>query len=219
MGPGFSKRLMVLGLCLGLAAVLVHGRPDRPAVDKPLRLDHSFSRVGSWSTLEVLGFDDRVIETLRLDDYTHRSYTNGTDTVWVYIGYYLTGGGIGDAHSPLVCYPGQGWGISGQQRMALDIGGHRLRLASMVASRGGREELVLYWFQAYDRSSANTFNQKLQAMWARAFNGRADSAFVRISVPLGPGGRDEARRAALAFVEEFYPLFHAYVTETDTSRG
>lgn len=209
---------MVLGLCLGLTAVLVHGRADRPAVARSRGLDEAFSRVGPWTTGEVLGFDDRVIETLRLDDYTHRTFILGEEEVWVYIGYYLTGSGIGDSHSPLVCYRGQGWQISQKEKMALDVGGHRLRLMSMVAAKGGREELVLYWFQAFDRNAADTFRQKWQAMWSRAISGRSDSAFVRISVPVGEGGPGEARRVGLAFVEEFYPQFHDYVTETDKHR-
>jgi EpsI family protein len=209
---------MILGLCLGLAAVLVHGLPDRPMTVKPRRLGEVFSRVGSWVTGEVLDFDGAVVEVLQLDDYTHRTYTRGSDTVWVYIGYYLTGNSIGASHSPLVCYPGQGWRISDKQELTLDAGGKRLRLMSLVAAKGGHEDLVLYWFQAYDRNAPDTFRQKIQAMWARATTGRSDSAFVRISIPVEQGRRDEARRTALAFAGEFYPLFLSYVTGDETNR-
>jgi hypothetical protein len=86
VGSGFSKRVTILGLCLVLAAVLVHGRPERPVTVKSRGLDEAFSRVGSWTTGEVLGFDQRVVDTLRLDDYTNRTYGNGPETVWVHIG-------------------------------------------------------------------------------------------------------------------------------------
>ena len=84
---------------------------------KGQRLDEAFSSIGPWSTLEVLGFDQKIVDALQLDDYTHRTYSNGEDTVWVYVGYYLTDRSIGAAHSPLVCYPGQGWLISDKQGM------------------------------------------------------------------------------------------------------
>lgn len=213
MGLGFSKRLMIIGLCLGLASVLIYGRPAPRVVEKDQRLDKAFASVGPWSTLEVLGFDERIVDALQLDDYTHRTYSNGEEVVWVYVGYYLTDCSIGAAHSPLVCYPGQGWLISDTQGMVLDIDDHQLHLMSLVVTKRGREDLVLYWFQAYDRSSAGTFLQKIHAMWAKVTTGNQESAFVRISVPVMEGNRDEARAVANTFVRDFYPVFLDYVTQ------
>ena len=83
---------------------------------------------------------------------------------------------------------------------------------SLMVTKGGREDLVLYWFQAYDRSSAGTFLQKIHAMWAKVTTGNQESAFIRITVPVREGNRDEARAVAMAFVSDFYPMFLDYVT-------
>jgi len=203
---------MVLCLCLGVVAVIVHGRSQPTAAVKPERLDEAFTSVGPWATGEVIGFEDRVIDVLRLDDYTHRMYTNGKDKVWLYVGYYLGSAAIGASHSPLVCYPGQGWRLSDKQSVVLEPLGHRLRLMSLTATKRGHKDLVYYWFQAYDRSAPDTFQQKLQAMWVRLAKGKSESAFVRITVPVGPEGPEYARRTATAFAEAFYPQFQAFVT-------
>lgn len=212
------KRVAVLALCFGLAAIVVQVLPSERTAPGARPLASAFPRVGPWVAGEQLAFEDRIVEALELDDYTHCVYRRGEDTVWLYVGYYLSGATIGASHSPLVCYPGQGWQIGRRQRLALETGSGPLRAMVMSAAKGGYEDVVLFWFQAYDRTSPGTFRQKIQAMWARVTTGRADSAFVRISVPVTSGDHQRARRTAEAFAVTFYPLFHAYVTDDRQDR-
>lgn len=85
----------------------------------------------------------------------------------------------------------------------------------MVASIGSRKELLIYLFQAYDRTSPGTFLQKLNTLWSKFRNGREDNAFVRITVPLNGMAVDEAYSTGKKFVENFYPQFLKYVRENN----
>jgi|GEM_PF-808172 len=212
MGSGIVKRVAILALCLGLTVLAVQGLPgERPATrHRPLAA--AFPRIGDWSAGDPLAFEESIVEALELDDYLHCAYGRGDQRVWLYVGYYVSGESIGASHSPLVCYPGQGWRIGPRQRLSLETSSGPLHAMVMSAAKDDYEDVVLYWFQAYDRTAPGTFRQKLQAMWARVAFGRADSAFVRISVPVVRGDREAARRTATAFTKTFYPLFHAYVT-------
>ena len=207
--------MIVLAVGLALAAVIVHGRPEPVPGARPEPLDAVFARVGPWVGGERVLLDGPVEEALELDDYTHRPYTLDGRTVWLYVGYHLRGESIGAAHSPLVCYPGQGWRILDREKMALEYRGLPLRLMRLVVVKGGHEDVVLFWFQAHGRSTAGTFRQKLIAFRARTFYGRSDSAFVRVSVPVGADGREGALATGLSFIEVFYPRVHQYVVDED----
>jgi EpsI family protein len=207
--------VIVLAVGLALAAVIVHGRPGPVAGARSEPLDAAFARVGPWVGGERELLDKRIEEALDLDDYTHRPYTLDGQTVWLYVGYHLRGESIGAAHSPLVCYPGQGWRILDQEKMELECRGLPLRLMRLTVVKDGREDVVLFWFQAHGRSTAGSFRQKVIAFRARTFYGRSDSAFVRVSVPVGADGRGAALATGLSFIEAFYPRFHQYVVDQD----
>ena len=58
----------------------------------------------------------KIVKALELDDYANQSYSDGKDTISLYIGYYFTAKKVGAAHDPLVCFPGQGWVVSDTQK-------------------------------------------------------------------------------------------------------
>jgi hypothetical protein len=85
----------------------------------------------------------------------------------------------------------------------------------MVASIGPRKELLIYWFQAYDRTSPGTFRQKFNTLLSKFHKGREDNAFVRITVPMNEITVDEAYSTGKNFIEKFYPHFLKYVRENN----
>jgi EpsI family protein len=164
--------------------------------------------------MPAVPLDPAIVEELALDDHLHRIYQSGDDTLLLYIGYYHTSEKIGASHDPLVCFPGQGWHLTQKESNALTIEQDaelKVTYASMVAQSGNRRELIVYWFQALDTTSPNTFLQKVKLLKATLLHQGGDNAFVRISLPLKNGSARETKMLAADFIRAFYPQFLAYI--------
>ena len=92
-----------------------------------------------------------------------------------------------------------------------------LHVNSIIVQKGEDRQLVLFWFQAYDRSCANTFSQKIVALWNRIRHGREDNAFVRVSIVCDNKDVETSLAEASEFLEVFYPAFLRYVRERETA--
>ncbi|OEU51217.1 MAG: EpsI family protein, partial [Desulfobulbaceae bacterium S5133MH15] len=128
-------------------------------------------------------------------------------------GYYLSTRKVGAAHSPLVCFPGQGWIISSKDRTALKIKGNEIHLLSMIVTRGQEKELVAYWFQSYDQTDPDTLSQKISLLWQKLLHEKENNAFVRVSISVGEKSLSEARDTVFEFIRSFYPVFLNYVKD------
>lgn len=171
---------------------------------------NSLSNIKGWNTGEHIVLDSEIVKTLDLDDYANQYYFNTTGRVFLYVGYYFTTEKLGAPHSPLVCFHGAGWNISKKQKRSRDIGGHQLDFVSTIVTRGKERQLLLYWFQAFDKTFPGTFFQKLYAFWTKWLHQREDNAFVRVSLPVQEAAPDAAMRTGMAFIEAFYPVFLEY---------
>ena len=165
-----AYKLVILILCFALTSVVIYRHPSSKAVEKKIPLSQALSDINGWVMRGYTPLDPTIVKALELDDYINQNYSNGNKSISLYIGYYLTTKKVGAAHSPLVCFPGQGWVVSNTKDESLTIGGHHLQLASMVIDMGPRKELVLYWYQSFDKTSSGTFLQKIYALRAKFLN-------------------------------------------------
>jgi EpsI family protein len=177
-------------------------------------MTHAFTNIKGWHNNGIVQLDRKIVEELELDDYVNYNFYKGKETVFLYIGYYSTIKKVGAAHSPLVCFTGQGWSLSDLESKSLKIGEEKIHIKRAIASIGDRKELLLYWFQAYDRTSAGSFLQKLNTLWSKFKNGREDNAFVRITVPMNGKSAEQAYSTGKDFIEIFYPLFLEYIQKS-----
>jgi EpsI family protein len=171
-------------------------------------------KIEGWHNKGLVELDRGIVESLELDDYVNNNLSNGRETISLYIGYYLTSTKVGAAHSPLICYPGQGWILSDSENKTLKIGEIKINHKKMITTIGARKELLIYWFQAYDRTSSGSFLQKLNTLWSKFKNGREDNAFVRITVPMSGKTAEQAYSIGKDFIEIFYPLFLEYIQKS-----
>lgn len=211
----YYRKIIILIVCFALTSVLVYRTSPSKVVNKQVPLSQALSDIKGWTSTKPVALDQEIVDALELDDYVNQSYSKGDERVSLYIGYYLSTRKVGAAHSPLVCFPGQGWMISNKDRTALTIKGNEINLLSMIVTRGQKKELVVYWFQSYDQTSPGTFFQKVYSLWARLRYSREDNAFVRVSVPVDRQGAKKAFSTAVAFIDAFYPPFLAHVKGTD----
>lgn len=214
MGSNKPIRIIVVIFLLLLTATGIAAKKDSVVQQRESSLTEAvIPAVESWTGLGRIPLSDTVVDALELDDYLNEKFSKNKDTIFLYVGYYLSQVKIGAAHSPLVCFPGQGWLISDYENKSLTVGSDHLRLARMVISKGEEKQLVLYWFQAYDKTSPGTFMQKLILLRSKMFFSREDNAFIRVMVPFGDERSVvQAHTIGVDFIQAFYPAFKRYLT-------
>jgi EpsI family protein len=181
---------------------------------KKASLKPSLANIKGWEKAEFIQLSPKIVKFLELDTYTNQSYSNGKETIHLYIGYYFTSKKVGAAHDPMVCFPGQGWALSAKNtgEIVLDSPTKTtISYSSMTAQLGQRRELVVYWFQSYDQANNDTFSQKITTLWKKLRLNKEDNAFVRISTTIGDKSLPEAYETINDFIRAFYPVFLDYV--------
>jgi len=216
MGSVSAYKIVFLAIVLVATSFLVYGRisATRVPVSKAA-LDGVFTNIGNWAGGNRNQLDSRIADELQLDDYLFKTFALGPNRVTLYIGYYRSAAKVGAAHDPLVCFNGQGWRISkpstGKYQL-VNTPAYSISYSSMVAERNGDRELIVYWFQTRGHASSTTLMQKIDIVRERLGSSNEDNAFIRLSTSVDGGSPEKARRAIFAFVEEFYPILHRYMT-------
>ena len=215
MGHTNTTKIVILFSCFFFTAIIIHLNFNSSIKTKRIPLSQTVNNIKGWENTGVTNFGKNIVEALELDDYVNQTYFQGNKTVSLYIGYYNTAKKVGAAHSPLVCFPGQGWVVSKAEDKSINIKKYTLNLKSMIVSKGKRKELILYWFQAYDKTSSGTFLQKVYTLQSKFFQHREDNAFVRVIIPMTDGkSKEYAFQTGIEFIEIFYPDFVKYITNS-----
>ena len=209
----YYRKIIILIVCFALTSVLVYRTSPSKVVNKQVPLSQALSDIKGWTSTRPVPLGQEIVDALELDDYVNQSYSKGDERVSLYIGYYLSTRKVGAAHSPLVCFPGQGWIISSKDRTALKIKGNEIHLLSMIVTRGQEKELVAYWFQSYDQTDPDTLSQKISLLWQKLLHEKENNAFVRVSISVGEKSLSEARDTVFEFIRSFYPVFLNYVKD------
>ena len=214
----YAIRIIIVCLLLSATAAATAYIPlSRSPREKGVSLSQYLGEVGSWSSFKrVAKMDGNIQGALATDDSLFTTYKRGDRELDVYIGYYFTSDKIGKPHSPLVCFPGQGWSTSNEKKRTLILREKDqvlLHVNSIIVQKGENRQLILFWFQAYDRSCANTFSQKIVALWNRIRHGREDNAFIRVSIACDNEDIETSLAEASEFLEVFYPAFLRYVKQ------
>jgi len=205
--------LIVVLLITGFLVYKTFDPVDSVDVTKSRDLQTVFGAVEGYRVTYKSPLDDDVYRFLELDDYTSVGYGKDGASVGLYIGYYYSLDKVSAAHSPLVCFPGQGWAIDKPSLHSLKVGEHTINYAEMVASLEGRQELVLYWYQAHETTATDVYRNKINAMINKLTGQQQEHAFVRVSVSFGDTDKENARQAGIKFIRAFYPAFLSYIND------
>lgn len=211
-----SFSLAILSILLVLATFMVHvnyGGNTARAAKEPL--SQMFTSNNGWRLVGNYPLEVSVVNELKLDDYIFQSYARNTEAVSLYIGYYRTAKKVGAAHDPLVCFQGQGWQIKNRESGEYALSRNpelKISYSAMIAERQEEQQLIIYWFQANRKATANTHFQKAAMVLDTFSGGCEDNAFVRISAPIAGESPEVVRKRVFDFVEDFYPDFIHYVT-------
>ena len=196
-----------------MTGILISLQPSSKASKKQIPLRQVLSDIKGWN-VQVIPLDEKIVGILLLDDYINQKYSKDDKTVSLFIGYYFTADKLGAVHDPLACFPGQGWVISNSEKRTLRIGEDDLQFVSMIVTKGQEKELILYWFQAFDKTFPSTFLQKSYALWARIKYVKEENSFVRISIAIEGQSIEKAFCTGVDFIKAFFPRFLEYVKES-----
>jgi len=211
LGHISRSRIIVVVICFIVAAIFVYWEPDVNIAKKERALAEALADIEGWKNSGLIQIDQRIVEELKLDGYVNNYFANSEGVVSLYIGYYLSSQKVSAAHSPLVCFPGQGWDLSDFEEKSVKVGDLTVNLMRIIATEPERKELLMYWFQAYEKTSPGEFLQKINTLLAKFVDGREDNAFVRVTVPMKNMNVDQAYRIGVDFIKAFYPRFLEHV--------
>ncbi|MBU0993950.1 MAG: EpsI family protein [Proteobacteria bacterium] len=213
MGQLSNTRIIILASCLILTSALIFTKTDSKPVYRQTSLQKALSKINGCEKSVSSPLEQNIVDALMLDDYLNQNYLCSDNRVSLYIGYYYTTKKVGAAHDPMVCFPGQGWLLSDKEKHNLVLDDNEISYAMMTATRGEQKELIVYWFQSYDKSNPDTFSQKIASLVNKMVKAGEDNAFVRITMPIGEKTRSECHEAIISFMREFYPVFENYIKE------
>jgi EpsI family protein len=198
-----------------MVSLLINGKREIFPTQKAMPLHSAFSDLPGWKYNGPIPLDSTLISWLKLDDYLNAQYSDGYTIVTLYIGYYKTIEKVGYTHSPLVCFPGQGWTLSDFGKRTLTVGNDQIHLMQIIASKQSNRVLLLYWYQAYDKTASGTFRQKINTLLSKVFAKREDNAFVRLIIPLDHIPLYQAIHAGERFISDMYPQWLKFLKADD----
>ncbi len=215
MGPNLINRYLIVIVCFAITAFTIYQKDNNPNISKDKSINQVVENIATeWKISDKIDLNDKVIMALDLDDYVFKTFYKSNYQVSLYVGYYYSSKKISAAHSPLVCYPGQGWDISNKKKSKEIIGKHLINLMSMEITNSGKKELIIYWFQIYDKTSTGTFIQKMYSLLNMITRKSSENAFVRVSIPMNSLTSEKAYNIGIDFIKDFYPGFLDYIQES-----
>ena len=194
----FWSMLAVLVVATISLHLLSHGEPvmpSHPLASLPMA-------IGAWDGRE-LPIEQRLLDAVGVDDHVSRAYLDHQNPpVLLYIGYYKSQRTGTTIHSPKNCLPGAGWQpVSSGKIMVPLPGGKNAPVNLYTIEKGLERQSVLYWYQSHGRIIASEYWAKIYMVLDAIRLNRTDSALVRVSTPLSPGGKQSQQRL-VAFAQQ-----------------
>jgi len=154
------------------------------------------------------GFPTDVLKMLGADEVLMRRFTKGSNSVWLYVGYYKSQKEGAMPHSPRHCYPGSGFNPIRNDVVSVSVNypsKGEIRINRYIFAKGSEREIVIYWYQSRGRVITDEYIEKLYLIRDTILRNRSDGALVRFSMAAMADTEEIATRCLLEFVADFYP--------------
>ncbi|HVI52540.1 MAG TPA: VPLPA-CTERM-specific exosortase XrtD [Candidatus Sulfotelmatobacter sp.] len=211
--------LGALLLCAFGAAVLSGGVLSQRAEVQAIRtrLESFPLDVDSWKGTQK-EVDAEVLNALQVSDHWLAEYrsTGGDGLVELYVGYYASQRFGSSSHSPSNCIPGGGWQIVDSSDRLLPVAWNGtagdMRVTRIVISKGGKSELVYYWFDERGRNLTGIMSVKWHLFLDSLTLRRTDGALIRLVTPIvGDQGEAAADARLVKFLGTVQPILQPYL--------
>ncbi len=134
------------------------------------------------------------------DSSTLREYESRGRDIVVYVGFHADLPTTLDYHTPLLCYPAQGWKIVSESKREVGaFRGHRVTASDIVVEKNNERRVVEWWYHAGSRVYEKRLRQTLLMVGRAVVTGRTDGAIVRVETPIVDGSEENARATLHAF--------------------
>jgi EpsI family protein len=168
--------------------------------------------LGDWRGVD-LPIDSAAIDLIKPDFYIYRNYALDGQNINVFIGHYETLEKSDLAHSPLVCYPGQGWEITEKNRIEFKVSQRNIEFASMTVQKGAQENLVVFGYRTEKLITGSIIKARLHLIKERILNNSERSAFIRFSTGIVNGNLNGANRLLINFIKNNTILLYESIND------
>jgi len=214
LGKKIEIKLSVLCILFLFTCAFIYWPTAPRKTTKKTDIGHYLEHIDGYKKLRRIDLEDDHVQMLKLDDYAYHDYQGGLGKVNLYIGYYYTANKAYASHSPLICYPSQGWKIDKQPVLSsLEVGKHKINFEEVITSYGKQKELVLYWYQAHQYTNTQVYKNKIDMAINKIKHNDEQHGFVRVSTSLTDSSYDESKERVIDFIQAFYPKFIAFIDE------
>jgi len=218
LGNTKEKQLIVLIVLLLFTCLAVYGIRSSEKPGKKVAISGYLENIDGYATEQDNALSAEIFKALDLDDYMSTAYSGANGRISLYIGYYYSLAKVSAAHSPTVCFPGQGWTITQPAMKTLVVGDKTIHYAEMVASILENKSLILYWYQAYNLTSPYIYRTKINTLLNKFSGKKEDHAFVRVSIPFSDTTQENAEKTGIDFIKAFYPKFIKFMDENEKGK-
>lgn len=135
---------------------------DQPSIDLESMIPPQF---GEWKLEQsvapmVISPDVKALLDKIYNQTLSRNYRNSKgDRIMLSIAYGSGQGYSTQVHRPEVCYPAQGFLVKSMAMDSIDVIGHKLPVAKLVATHGRRVEPITYWIMIGDSPVRGNWEQ------------------------------------------------------------
>lgn len=210
MPPFFLSRNLILFSALlvlqGAAGYILSVRKEYSPPSKVLATLPN--QVESWQMVKEFPMEPEVQDVLKADDTLNRYYIapSAPQGVGLFIAFFRSQRAGVAPHSPKNCLPGAGWVKEKNTIVQIPVPGQAIPVEAnyYVVQKGENKSVVVYWYQSHGRTVADEFKAKFYVMSDAIRYNRTDTALVRVTIGVGPGGEEAAEKTAIEFVQRFY---------------
>jgi hypothetical protein len=201
--PSQSRLSWGAGVILIAALAIMHG-VGCIAIATPhlVQINTMPTTIGEFTFVGDIATDPTAIEDLKTAKVVEKTYGLGRRQ---FDCLFLTATDPADFHSPLVCFPAQGWIV--QPPVPARIDG--IPVTRTEARRGSSTVDLLYWYVGEDYTSRqpNALVRTIYRTRRRMFQDER-SLFVRLYATRGPGSQAQLQQFASALMPYSLRLVH-----------
>lgn len=194
--------------------LFIHSHSQAEHLPPRMELTEFPLTLGDWSGTDVPITDD-VREILGPGDFVQRVYRHAPEepSVDLFLAYFPTQRTGATVHSPQNCLPGAGWvPVESGQIHLPQADGKIATVNRYVIAKGSERRLVMYWYQAHGRITANEYWAKFYLVADSIRLNRSDGALVRVITPLVQGEEpDKAQQRATEFLRDLTLTLSQYI--------
>ncbi|HPR73411.1 MAG TPA: EpsI family protein [Bacteroidales bacterium] len=188
------KEKRVIILIIVVLAVFFMANSFRANTEKPIAEAYVLPLVfGSWEGTDLTYNRKLLTSWLGTDFITFRNYKNSANgsVVTLYIAYYPDLESSDMAHSPEVCYPGQGWEITKGEDTEIILQGKKVNIKRLYIKKESEQQVVYSWWQTEHKIIAENSWYHLYQILSKVSHRDTSSIWIRISTESTKGLRRE----------------------------